>query len=111
MENKLTEGSNMRWESSRMVLPEHREQIRQQQRELRKKRRPLLDEQAKEEMERVLHDSCKNRRPVSVILFGEYVDQAITGMITYIDSYSERVKVDTEAGSEWLDMEEIVSVF
>lgn len=27
--NKLTPGSNMRWESSRMVLPEHREALLQ----------------------------------------------------------------------------------
>lgn len=45
--NKLTIGSNMMWESSWMMLPEHKERIRQHQRDLLKEEKPTLDDQQK----------------------------------------------------------------
>jgi len=44
--NKLTEGFNLLWESSRMILPEHKERIRSRRDEARrggKRGRTVLD--------------------------------------------------------------------
>ncbi len=42
-QNKLTQGSNMRWESSRMTLPEHVEEILLWRNERDKVQKPQLD--------------------------------------------------------------------
>ncbi|WP_252315498.1 YolD-like family protein [Sinobaca sp. H24] len=49
-ENKLTPGSNMRWESSRMILPEHRDAWNERRASGRRLPKPLLDEQRLEEL-------------------------------------------------------------
>ena len=61
-ENKLTPGSNMRWESSRMILPEHREMWLRHQKEDRMKFRPLWDEQQLEEFSHRLHEAAERLR-------------------------------------------------
>jgi catalase (peroxidase I) len=46
--NKLTPGSNLLWESSRMILPEHKERILSHRDEVRRggrRERPVMDEQ------------------------------------------------------------------
>lgn len=49
-ENKLTPGSNMRWESSRMILPEHRDAWNKRRAVTKRLPKPLLDEQRLQEL-------------------------------------------------------------
>ncbi|SDJ06150.1 YolD-like family protein [Alteribacillus bidgolensis] len=44
MANKLTPESNLRWESTRWVLPEHREMWLNRQEKAKRIRKPTLDE-------------------------------------------------------------------
>ncbi|MEK3887735.1 YolD-like family protein [Bacillus sp. FSL K6-3431] len=53
--NKLTPGYNLRWESSRMVLPEHKEQILSHGIDKEKIKRPILDEYQFEEIDEEIH--------------------------------------------------------
>ncbi|AXF54641.1 YolD-like family protein [Salicibibacter kimchii] len=58
-ENKLTPGSNMRWESMRMILPEHRERWLQHRESMKKVEKPVLDEQKWEEIERTINEAME----------------------------------------------------
>lgn len=67
--NKLTDRNNMLWESSRMILPEHKERIRSRRDEARrggKRGRPELDEQRLEELQAAINEAIATRQPVSV---------------------------------------------
>ena len=62
--NKLTDGSNMLWESSRMILPEHKERIRIRLEEARrggKRERQQLDEQEAERINEAIMRSLHDR--------------------------------------------------
>lgn len=70
--------ANGLWESSRMMLPEHKESIRQHRRDLCKQQRPLLDEQRIEELVRTISVSLFTEKPVRVKLFGVYGDREVS---------------------------------
>ena len=54
--NKLTPTSNLRWESSRMILPEWRKQWLQRQEAQTWQEPPELDDQMIEEVMQMIHD-------------------------------------------------------
>lgn len=59
MENKLTPGSNVRWESMRMMIPEHVKALRQHARDRQKIERPELCEDDIAEIEHELRLAIK----------------------------------------------------
>lgn len=67
--NKLTPGSNMMWESSRMMLPEHKARIRKHQKDLQKKEKPILDDQQKLGIDMKLQLAIKDDLTVGVKYF------------------------------------------
>lgn len=48
--SKITPGSNMLWEGSRMILPEHKKAMLALNREQHRKVRPVFDDQELEEL-------------------------------------------------------------
>lgn len=102
--NKLTAGSNMFWESSRMVMPEHREAFIQQAHQINKKERVFLDEQEKEIVNRALAASFQQRLTVNVQLFDEYEDRRVIGIVERVDTQLKRFKVD----GEWFDLQDVL---
>ncbi|WP_110933796.1 YolD-like family protein [Paenibacillus bouchesdurhonensis] len=104
--NKLTPGTNMLWESSRMILPQHRESALRQQREETKRRRVELDDQEKEQVARFIVTAHKTRQPVKLRMFDEYEDVYVIGVIEWLDSLTARFKVD----GEWFHMEDITEL-
>ncbi|NDI35671.1 YolD-like family protein [Chengkuizengella sediminis] len=54
-ENKLTEGSNMMWEASRIILPEHKEVINRYQEERNRKTKPVLAEEEVNIISQLIH--------------------------------------------------------
>ncbi|AXF56756.1 YolD-like family protein [Salicibibacter kimchii] len=58
-DNKLTPGSNMRWESLRVILPEHRERWLQHREGMKKVEKPELEEQKWEEFEQTIRESME----------------------------------------------------
>jgi hypothetical protein len=78
--NKLTEGSNMRWESMRMMLPEHIARIREDLENEKKIQRPILAEDELEEIGRVLQEAIEKRIPIQL---SYYKDGFIKETICY----------------------------
>ncbi|GGF87897.1 YolD-like family protein [Paenibacillus aceti] len=97
------------WESSRMMLPEHKEAILSSNRVLKKKLRAELDEQELERVSRILMESLEEGREVKLLLFGEYEDQELRGTVIRVDSGRRRICL--RAGSEqiWVLWRDIVS--
>jgi hypothetical protein len=76
--NKLTEGSNMRWESSRMMLPEHVARIRDELENEKKINRPILAEDELEQIGRTLQEAIEKRCPVELSYYKDgFIKQAI----------------------------------
>lgn len=73
--NKLTPGSNVMWESNRIILPEHKDRIRKHQQEMEKKEKPILDEQQKMDINMKLQLAIQNDLTVEVKYFedGEFL--------------------------------------
>lgn len=67
--NKLTPGSNMLWESNRIILPEHKARIQQWQKDLQKKDKPILDDQQKQEIGYKLQVAIKDDLTIEVKYF------------------------------------------
>ncbi|WP_099157254.1 YolD-like family protein [Virgibacillus ndiopensis] len=84
--NKLTPGLNLMWESTRMMLPEHKQRIREHQKELLKKTKPILDEQQKLDIGFKLQCALHNDLTVEV----KHFDNG-----DYLTAKGKLVKIDT----------------
>jgi hypothetical protein len=105
MRNNLED--NGLWESSRMMLPEHKERIIAGNFEFKHKRlpKPTLDEQAWEDIMRVLMESMGMRVSARFQLFHEYEDCAAIGIVDKIDPYKRTFLIDGEK----FKMEDIIA--
>lgn len=109
--NKLTPNQNLLWEGSRMMLPEHREQILEQQKQKKKKERPILDEHKLEELSQFISEAIENNQEVSITVFNPYKDMIIIGSIKKVDLYMKRVKVLDEAGDDmWIKLCDVINI-
>ena len=109
MSRKL-EGNGL-WESSRMILPEHKERIRLRRKELGRRQRPELDPMERERQARLLAESAAKGTAVCVTLFGEFGDRKLTGVVTHTDAVYGRIRLRTDDGEEWqLKVRDLVDV-
>lgn len=98
------------WESSRMMLPEHREAIIRLQLKQGRKDRPTLDSQEMELIEQALAESFHEHRSITLRLFDEYEDQELTGTVSVIHTYRREIKLATGIGEwKWIKIDDIVS--
>lgn len=104
--NKLTPGSNLRWESSRMMLPEHIEAILHHNRTKNNKERKELDEQELKLISLALQQSMQTKQAVTLTMFDLVEDLQVIGVVERLDGRLRRLKVD----GEWFEMDDIVSV-
>ena len=106
--NKLTPGYNLLWESSRMMLPEHKERINSHRDSLKRKARPVLDEQEMEELALKVGESLETGRPITLKLYGEVEDREMTGVVTKVDPQAGRIRLRTAQGDAWADMRDVI---
>jgi len=107
--NKLTEGSNLLWESSRIILPEHKERIRILREEARrggKRERPQLDEQEWERIQEAVARSLHERVPVRLRMYDPLEDLVVEGIVEQVDPVRRRIRVD----GEWFEIADIIGV-
>ncbi len=101
--NKLSTGSNLRWEGSRMMLPEHVGALRSRKIDQKKVEKPDLDEQQWEEIERTLCEAMGKTLPLEITYFKNGLSERFIGFAIQFDSYTKRLKVeDPEGEPEWL---------
>ena len=100
---KKLEGNGL-WESSRMMLPEHRQQIQQANRQLDPRMPPVLDEQEMERINDALQRSLEERLPVRLHMYDPYEKPVVEGIIDQVDAIHWRVRVD----GCWFDLRKLV---
>lgn len=86
------------FESSRMMLPEHREAYVTHQQRLAPKARPQLDPQAAEEMSRLLAESLMLYTEITLVLFDEWEDILMSGIVVKFDQASRSIRLQDEEG-------------
>ncbi|WP_185806944.1 YolD-like family protein [Bacillus salinus] len=80
-----------------MMLPEHKEEFVHHLAHIEKRKRPLLDEDKQQEIERALLDSYELQTPVTIVLFDEYHPITINGIVTKLDAYQQRITINDES--------------
>ena len=107
---KLTPGSNLRWESSRMMLPEHIERIRQRKEEQKKVEKPELDEQELIELGYVVMDSLNHELDVRVVYWEEGFYKEVFAVVDRVDMQTKRMKLRMDEGFICIDIACLKSV-
>ncbi|MDQ0297717.1 hypothetical protein J2S78_000125 [Salibacterium salarium] len=108
--NKLTPGSNMRWESSRMILPEHREQWLKHQEKHNKAKKPELDPQRWEELEWLLSDAMRNNDSLRFTYWQDGLFFEVIGVCHYINHAQQQFHLMTQDGVHYLSFHKLVNV-
>lgn len=96
------------FESSRMMLPEHKEAYILHQQNLRKNSRPQLDDQETERLSKIVAESMLFRKEVTLVLFGEFDDAKLTGVVTKIDQQQKNIRLAQGNDFVWINTENII---
>ncbi|MFS1513251.1 YolD-like family protein [Chengkuizengella sp. SCS-71B] len=108
--SKKLEGNGL-WESSRMMLPEHKERINLYNEQQKKKKKPQLVEEEVGLISQRLSDSMLDGAEVTIELFNERgKNQFVTGIVSKMDSTLRRIKLFYNDDYEWIQFDTIVDV-
>ncbi|OME75940.1 hypothetical protein BK120_30215 [Paenibacillus sp. FSL A5-0031] len=99
---KKLEGNGM-WESSRMMLPEHKTALNVWDRERLKRTRIHLDEQEWEDISRAVSESMKRREAIKIKMYHEFEELEVNGIVDKVDQMKGRFMVD----GEWFEIMDI----
>ncbi|WP_424765845.1 YolD-like family protein [Paenibacillus sp. sgz302251] len=92
---KKLEGNGL-WESSRMMLPEHKVAINEHEAALLLRQRVELDEQEWENVARCVTESLQQRQQITLRLFHPIEELTVIGIVDRIDQQRGRFMVDGE---------------
>jgi hypothetical protein len=106
MANKLTAGSNLLWEGSRMILPEHKIAMLNQQHETTRRQRVVLDEQEWEEISAAVAESMELRKEIKLRMYHPFEEVEVIGIVDRVDQHGSRFMVD----GEWFKIGDIEGV-
>lgn len=108
--NKLTPGYNLMWESSRMMLPEHREQLLAQKRK-KKEYIPLpLSTDQLEEMNFLITQSITEDQAICVTYAVEGRKEKFWGWVKAIHYETQRIKIINDEDVLNLSLQQIVAI-
>lgn len=109
MKNKLTEESNLVWESSRMILPEHKELIRKHYEALNDVVKPILSEDRLEELERAIMEAIEFKSTVEITYYkNKRIIKYQGAIIRPLDL--RRLEVEVSYGLEFLNFDDIINI-
>ncbi|MEC4566798.1 YolD-like family protein [Paenibacillus sp. CMAA1739] len=109
MSKKLEE--NGLWESSRIIIPEHKEAYLKLMKDRQRRGKPELDDQQVQLIEQALINSYNSRNAVTVTVFSPFDDEVMTGVVTSINTARREVKLFRgEDDYSWIKLEDIISV-
>jgi hypothetical protein len=104
---KKLEGNGM-WESSRMMLPEHRESILESNRHIKDFARPSLDEQEMVFVNEALQRSIYTKCLIKLKVYDVYQYREVTGTVVRMDYQLKQVKFDMGEEWEWIKLLDIM---
>ncbi|MDO7905232.1 YolD-like family protein [Paenibacillus sp. JX-17] len=101
---KLT--GNGLWESSRMMLFEHRDALLNKKAERQHKAHPVLDEQHANMIAEQISEAYREQHPVQLRIYGEYEDSVISGIVTKVNPWELKVQID----GHWVPLADILEI-
>ncbi|UUH72767.1 YolD-like family protein [Bacillus altitudinis] len=108
--NKLTPGYNIMWESSRMMLPEHREQLLAQKRK-KKEYTPLpLSSDQLEEMNVLITQSITEDQAICVTYVSSGMKAQFWGWVKAIHYETRQMKIVNDEDVLNLSLHQIISI-
>lgn len=107
--SKKLEGNGL-FESSRMMLPEHREVYNSYMTHKDKRSKPMIDEQEWQQIGEVLMESLKEHTKVTLTLYDPYEDKQASGFVTVVNTFRREIKLRFEDEWEWIKFDDILSV-
>ncbi len=109
--NGLKLRGNGLFESSRMMLPEHKEAYLRHQQRLDRQEPPELDSQKLDDMNAALAESLASGSYVVLVLFGEYDNEELNGIVTQADAARGRIRLEgPDYVSRWVALSRIIDV-
>ncbi|MEK4882621.1 MULTISPECIES: YolD-like family protein [Paenibacillus] len=108
MQRKKLEGNGL-WESSRMIMPEHKNRMLDDALNEETRKKPDLDPQALAEISQVLAQSLEDCSPITLTLFGEYKDKTIHGIVMKVDRQHGQIKFRHDDDWDWIKVEDVVN--
>ncbi|WII36798.1 YolD-like family protein [Paenibacillus thiaminolyticus] len=108
MSKKLA--ANGLWESSRMMLQQHKEALLRHQESQGRQERPNLDDLVVEELSRRLQWSMENREPITLQLYDPFEQREASGIVVDIDMIGQRVRLREGDERRWIRVEDILGV-
>jgi hypothetical protein len=98
------------WESSRMMLPQHREAFVVSRQTQNKRDKPYLHDDEFELIVRCIKESYYTQKTIDVQWVHEQQYEYTTGNVSKIDEHSQRIKLQKEEDMTWIPFDSIVSV-
>jgi len=98
--------NNGLWESSRMMLPEHKVRILEENQQLERRTKPILDPQKWEEMNDSLSEASRTGEEITLVLWEPCENRRISGAIVKLDVVAYRIFID----GQWVKLASIVDV-
>ncbi|MGM0523138.1 MAG: YolD-like family protein [Bacillota bacterium] len=109
MVNKLSEGSNLIWESSRMMLPEHKARIREHDLTPPPKDRPILSEDQLTQINQHLSIAINTKAYVTLTYYKNKQYLSVTG--THLRLLSTKtLEIETDKGYDHILLKDIIDV-
>jgi hypothetical protein len=82
--------------SSKWVLPEHREALIADDRNLKRITKPELDDQEVLLIDQIIHDAMKSNGTIILTVFDKYELRTVTGTVFKLDTIIKMVKIVLE---------------
>jgi hypothetical protein len=101
--SKKLQGNGL-WESSRMMLPEHKEAILAWRRRSERRSRPELDVYERERIDAAIAWSLRTRKPVRLQMYDPQEECVVEGIVERVDPLQKRIRVD----GEWFTVVDII---
>ncbi len=109
MINKLSEGSNLIWESSRMMLPEHKARIREHDLTPPPQVRPILSEDQLTEINRRLSITINTKAYVTLTYYKNKQHLSVTG--THLQLLNATtLEIETNKGYDHIPLKDIIGI-
>jgi hypothetical protein len=96
--------NNGLWESSRMIIPQHKEAALNQAADWKHIDKPELDDQQFELISAAIGHSYSNHLPVTITVYDGFQYHEVIGTVTKVDKQLKRVRIDSEEEYEWVNM-------
>ncbi|SDZ35502.1 YolD-like family protein [Thermoactinomyces sp. DSM 45892] len=107
--NELNRG-NLLWESSRMFLIEHREQLIDQRRKQKEYVPPVLDEQKLDELNQLLNQAYQDDRVVIATYVGKYEPKTFSGFVERVDLHARKFLLVNGTYEKWLSFQTTLNI-